>query len=245
LDSLFSLKGRNALVTGGNSGIGSQISAALTKAGAEVFIVSRTGIDAQTGRPLPQSHCLVADLTHAETPHLVFERFGRVDILINCAGASQMARAEAISTPDFMDVLNINVAAAHAMSAAFVRQLRLRQCGGSIIHISSILANQTVRGSAAYAASKAGLDQLTRVQALEWGRYNIRVNSIAPGWFETPLTHDLLSGPAGGILGQRNPLGRLGTPGDLDGAVLLLASDAGRYINGVILAVDGGQSLSN
>ncbi len=242
--SLFDLTGRVALVTGGNSGIGAHISEALSAAGATVFIVSRTGIDPQTGLTLPDSNCLIADLTLPDTPALVFERFGNVDILINCAGASFMDRAEAISTTDFMAVLNINLTAAHALSAAFVQSLRKRKIGGSIIHISSILANQPIRGSAAYAASKAGLDQLTRVQALEWGRHNVRVNSIAPGWFETPLTAELLASPAGAILRRKNPLGRLGSAGDLDGAVLLLASDAGQYISGVVLAVDGGQSLA-
>jgi NAD(P)-dependent dehydrogenase (short-subunit alcohol dehydrogenase family) len=241
--SLFDLTGRVALVTGGNSGIGAQISSALSRAGAEVYVVSRTGIDSASGLILPESNCLVADLTHPDTPALVFQRFAAVDILVNCAGASTMERAESISAADFMAVLNINLTAAHTLSAAFVQHLRKRKAGGSIIHISSILANQTIRGSAAYAASKAGLDQLTRVQALEWGRHHVRVNSISPGWFETPLTADLLASPAGAILRHKNPLGRLGAAGDLDGAVLLLASDAGRYINGVVLAVDGGQSL--
>jgi NAD(P)-dependent dehydrogenase (short-subunit alcohol dehydrogenase family) len=243
--SLFDLTGRVALVTGGNSGIGAQISAALSAAGADVFVVSRTGINPLTGLNLPENNCLIADLTHPDTPERVFKRFANVDILVNCAGASFMDRAEAISADNFMSVININLTAVHTLSAAFVQNLRKRKAGGTIIHISSILANQTIRGSAAYAASKAAVDQLTRIQALEWGRHNVRVNAISPGWFETPLTHDLLSGPAGGILRQKNPLGRLGQDGDLDGAVLLLASDAGRYINGVVLAVDGGQSLSS
>jgi NAD(P)-dependent dehydrogenase (short-subunit alcohol dehydrogenase family) len=243
-DSKFSLSGRRALVTGGNSGLGAQISAALAAAGAEVFVVSRTGIDPLTGLTLPESNCLIADLTHPDAPKVVFDRFGSLDILVNCAGASFMNRAELISTADFMAILNINLTAAHALSAAFVQNLRERKTGGSIIHISSILAHQPIRGSAAYAASKAGLDQLTRVQALEWGRHNIRVNSIAPGWFETPLTTELLASPAGAILRRQNPLGRLGAAGDLDGAVLLLASDAGRYITGMVLTVDGGQSLA-
>lgn len=241
----FDLTGRTALVTGGNSGLGAQISRVLTEAGARVFIVSRTGIDPETGAHLDADSCLIADITHADTPRRAFEAAGQVDILVNCAGASLVERAELTSASDFNSVVNVNLVAAQNMSVSFVEHLRKRKTGGVILHISSILATQTMRGSAAYAASKAGLDQLTRVQALEWGKYGIRVNSIAPGWFETPLTSGLLSGPAGSVLRQKNPLSRLGKDGDLDGAVLLLTSDAGRYINGVILPVDGGQSLGS
>jgi 2-dehydro-3-deoxy-D-gluconate 5-dehydrogenase len=244
---MFSLAGKAALVTGGNSGLGRDALHAMRGAGAKCFAVSRTGIDHATGAQLSAQECLVLDLKHEGAAAIALDAAenacGPIDVLVNSAGVSLMQRAETCSAGEIEELFSINLFAVNALNAEFVKRCRKRGSGGSIINVGSILAANAMRGAAIYGASKAALDQLTRVQALEWGRHGIRVNSIAPGWFQTPMTDDLLSGPAGALLRQKNPTGRLGLPGDLDGAVLLLASDAGRYITGSIITVDGGQHL--
>ena len=116
--------------------------------------------------------------------------------------------------------------------------------GGTIINMSSILGGKAMTGTSVYSATKAGVAQMTRSMAHELGPLGIRVNAIAPGWFETRMTANFLTDPAKSYLKGVNPLRRLGQPGDLDGVALLLASDAGSYINGTVITVDGGQSVS-
>lgn len=244
----FDLSGKAALVTGGNSGLGRDIVLAMQRAGAKCYSVSRTGALRDEGRPFADSEGALLDLTRSNAAttalDLAERQVGPIDILVNCAGISEMARAEQADMALFSQLLAINLVAVQALSAEFVRRCKARKAGGSIINVGSILSASPMRGASAYAASKAALDQMSRVQALEWGRHGIRVNVIAPGWYPTPMTGDLLNGPTGAILRQKNPLGRLGQSGDLDGAVLLLASDAGRYITGAIIPVDGGQQLA-
>ena len=241
----FSLDGRRAIVTGGNMGLGAGIAALLAGRGARVLSVARG--PRATDAPASIVHKSV-DLRRAgsedEVLGLAQAELGGADILVNCAGNSLMERAEHIGRDAFDELLSINLTAVQALSAAFVRGCRKAGHGGAILNVSSMLTGVTLRGSAAYSAGKAGLDQLTRVHALEWGRHGIRVNAVAPGWFKTSMTSDILDGPGGTVLRQKNPLGRLGEAGDLDGAVLLLVSDAGRYITGAIIPVDGGQQLA-
>jgi NAD(P)-dependent dehydrogenase (short-subunit alcohol dehydrogenase family) len=246
----FRLDGRFALVTGGNSGLGRDALEALRMAGARVRSVSLSGFGQATdGRlPLAAAEADSADLTIPGVAREVFDRAeaasGPVDILVNSAGISLQARAEGTTEAEMAAMFAANVTACHAMAAEFAARRRQQGKGGSIIHVGSILADSPMRGTMAYAASKAALEQMARVQALEWGRHGIRVNVLAPGWFPTPMTDGILSGPAGAVLRQKNPLGRLGMPGDIAGAVLLLASDAGRYITGTMIHVDGGQRLA-
>ncbi|MCU0830379.1 MAG: SDR family oxidoreductase [Rhizobiaceae bacterium] len=221
---------------------------ALQAAGARCFSVSRTGMDQDTGQMLPPEVSFVTDLTDDGAAKRAIDAaeqvIGPLDVLINSAGISEVARAEATSGELLFSQLAINLAAVQELSAEFVCRCKARKRGGAIINISSILSGMPMRGSSGYAASKAALDQMSRVHALEWGRHGIRVNVIAPGWFPTPMTDGLLSGPTGAVLRQKNPLGRLGEAGDIAGAVLLLASDAGRYMTGSVIVVDGGQSLA-
>jgi NAD(P)-dependent dehydrogenase (short-subunit alcohol dehydrogenase family) len=246
----FRLDGRAALVTGGNSGLGRDALDALRIAGARVHSVSRTGGSHQDDRrpPLSPSEGDIVDLTMANAAEIALDKaeaaVGPINILVNSAGISMRGRAEETTEAEMAAMLALNLTACHCLSAAFVNRCKARGVGGSIIHIGSILADSQMRGSMAYAASKAGLEQMAKVQALEWGRLGIRVNVIAPGWFPTPMTREILSGPAGAVLRQKNPLGRLGTAGDIAGAVLLLASEAGQYITGALLHVDGGQRLA-
>ena len=225
-------------------GLGARIASVLHDAGAQVMSVAR-GASAVPASAIVHE---AVDLREAESAQRVLDlaqrHFGGADILVNCAGQSVMERAERLGRADFDDVFRLNVTTVQDLSAAFVQQCRAAKHGGVILNVSSILARMPLRGGSAYAASKAALDQMTRVHALEWGRLGVRVNAIAPGWFETAMTRDLLSGPAGTLLRQKNPTMRLGEPGDLDGAVLLLVSDAGAYITGAILPVDGGQHLA-
>jgi 2-dehydro-3-deoxy-D-gluconate 5-dehydrogenase len=148
-----------------------------------------------------------------------------------------MARA------DFARVIAVNVEGAFAVSQAVARRMADTGQGGSIVNIGSFLYDRAMRNVASYAASKAALHQVTRSLALEWSRHAIRVNEIMPGWFPTEMTEPFLGGRAGAILAQTNPLRRLGGATDIAGAALLLCSDAGAYMTGASIAIDGGQSL--
>ena len=244
---MFSLKGRTALVTGGHSGLGNQIVGVLQSAGATCIALSRRAIPDGERRWSVPDHEVIADLTAVDIDAVFAEAVslaGPIDILVNAAGISMMERAERMDVSAFNRIMTTNVGVIQSLSAAFVGHRIDCDAGGAILNIGSILGSDAMRGASAYAASKAALEQLSAVHALEWARHGIRVNVLAPGWFPTSMTSGLLAGPAGAVLRQKNPTGRLGEAGDLDGAVLLLVSDAGRYITGTVLQVDGGQHLA-
>ena len=244
---MFSLKGRTALVTGGHSGLGNQIVRVLQRAGASCIAVSRSSRHATELNATRPDHELLVDLSVRDIVPVfdeVVRIAGSIDILVNSAGISYMERAERTDNGAFARTMAINVSVVQSMSACFVKHRIDIGSGGAILNIGSILGSDAMRGASAYAASKAALEQLSAVHALEWARHDIRVNVLAPGWFPTAMTTGLLAGPAGAVLRQKNPTGRLGEAGDLDGAVLLLVSDAGRYITGTVLQVDGGQHLA-
>ncbi|MEU8661840.1 SDR family oxidoreductase [Actinoplanes philippinensis] len=222
LDS-FRLDGRVALVTGGNRGLGRACAEALAEAGASVIAVGSKELDLAT-----------ADL------HAYVSELDQIDILVNNAGIIRRAPAAEVTAGDWNDVLTVNLDAAFQLSQAAGRRM-IAQGHGKIINIASMLSFQGGVRVPAYTASKHAILGLTRALANEWAGFGVNVNAIAPGYMETDNTAALRADPTRALaITDRIPAGRWGTPDDLKGAVVFLASDAARYIHGAVLPVDGG-----
>lgn len=249
---LFSLEGRTALVTGASSGLGVRLAKALDSAGARVVLVARRRAELEkVAADLHDAVALTADLTdeRARTGVLdeIERRFGALDILVNNAGTTAVGPAEDEPLATFQSVLRLNLEVPFAMSQACARLAWAASRELSIINITSVMGSGASRGvpQASYTASKAALDNLTRELANQWARRSIRVNAIAPGWFPSEITMaEMFDDPAGARFIRRNtPMGRAGEPGELDGAVIFLASRASSYVTGHVLTVDGGWSI--
>lgn len=251
----FRLDGQAAIVTGASSGLGVIIANALSEQGCAVLLAARSeerlgevadAIAASGGRAVAVT-CDVRDPTHADmlTSRCV-ETFGRLDGIVANAGIAGPGPAETTDPEAFRDVLDVNVSAAAALSAAGARCMIGDGTGGWVILQSSILARRagTGPGVAAYAASKGAVEALTRDLARQWAPHHIRVNALSPGYFPTQMNAAMAAAPGRvDALVARIPLGRAGEPGDLAGAVAFLASDAARYITGQVLPLDGGMSV--
>ena len=247
---MFSLKGRVALVTGASSGLGVQFAKALADNGAAVALVARRAdrlkslkdeIEVKGGRAV----VIEADVTdHAAVARAfdtVEKAFGTVTILVNNAGIAHGGRAVEMPPEEWRKVLSTNLDAVFFWAQEAARRLLAAKKQGAIVNIASVLGLAVSKGAVAYAAAKAGVVQVTKALAVELAFKGVRVNSIAPGWFVTEMNDDYLSGEAGTAIKREIPMGRFGNPGDLDGALLLLVSDAGSYITGATVVVDGGQ----
>jgi NAD(P)-dependent dehydrogenase (short-subunit alcohol dehydrogenase family) len=247
--NLFNLAGRVALVTGGSKGLGKAMARALAEAGADVVISSRHENELQaalkdilegTGR---KGRYVVADVRQRDDvrrlARTALEQMGRVDILVNNAGTNRPQAIDAISDADWDDVLEINLSSVMALTRALVPQMKER-CWGRIIHIASIMATVSKEGRNTYSATKSALLGLTHASALDLGPFGITVNCISPGPFLTDLPAAVLSEAEKKAFAERTALGRWGDPKELMGPVLLLASDAGSYVTGTALVVDGG-----
>jgi 3-oxoacyl-[acyl-carrier protein] reductase len=249
---LFSLKGRVALVTGASSGLGERFAEVLAEAGAAIALVAlrhelleevRARLAAAGNRTI----AVVADVRDRAAMIRAFDQaeaeLGTVDILINNAGVAHAGRVVRLAETEWRRVLDTNLDAALYWSQEAARRLMAAQKGGAFVNIASILGFGVSKGVAAYAVSKAGIVQLTRALGLELASHGIRVNAIAPGWIVTNLNRDYLAGERGAAILQDIPLGRFGETRDLDGTLLLLCSDAGRFITGTTIVVDGGQVI--
>ena len=244
----FGLGGKNAIVTGGNTGLGQAFTLALAKGGANVMVPSIIDDDGTT-RQLVEAEgvryeFMKADITEPGIPKGIVatcaERLGSVDILINSAGICPLAEVLDFGRPQWDATVQVNLTAAFEMSHE-VAQMMVPQRSGKIINICSVFTFLGGRLSPAYAATKHGIAGLTKAYCDELAQYNIQVNGIAPGYYATAITANTRSNPESSrrVL-DHIPADRWGDPGDLMGTVVFLASRASDYVNGHILSVDGG-----
>ncbi len=248
---MFSLQGRVALVTGASSGLGTQFVKALADNGAAVALVARRAerlkalkddIEGTGGKAV----AIEADVTDRAAMTRAFDEaekmFGTVTILVNNAGIAQSSRrAIEVTAEEWRKVLSVDLDAVFYNAQEAARRMLAANKKGAIVNIASVLGFGVSKGVAAYAVAKAAVVQVTKALAVELAFKGVRVNAIAPGWFVTEINDKYLTGEAGDALKRAIPMGRFGKDGDLDGALLLLASDAGSYITGATVVVDGGQ----
>jgi NAD(P)-dependent dehydrogenase (short-subunit alcohol dehydrogenase family) len=248
----FAVTGRVALVTGASSGLGLHFARMLAAAGAQVALVAR-----RTDRIAAEAETLRAaghraahwrmDVTDGEsvaaTLDAIAASLGEIDILVNNAGITVTRRFLDLDFADWQAVIETNLNGVARVGQAVARRMAARGQGGAIVNIASILGERPAAQVAPYAAAKAAVINLTGTMAIELARHGIRVNALAPGYVETELNADFLAGPGGQALVKRVPMRRFCKPEDLDGPLLLLVSDAGRFVTGVTLPVDGGHVI--
>lgn len=252
--SLFELNGKVALITGGSRGLGLQMAEALADMGCQVAITARHESDLESAanhlkgrgvRVAPIASDLQAPEQITSLVDRVLSELGTVDILVNNAGANWAAPAEEYPDHAWHKLMNLNVNAQFFLAREVARRCMIPRQAGKIINVASIAG---LRGTApgvhtvGYNTSKAAAINLARTLAAEWGRYNINVNAICPGFFPTKMTQGLLEKMEADIK-ARTPLRRLGGPDDLKGVVVFLASEASRHVTGQYVAVDGGSSI--
>ena len=249
----FDLTGKAAIVTGASSGLGHHAARTLAAAGAKVAIAARRleplvelekQIEALDGRAIPLRLDVTDPASAADCVKAAETELGPISILVNNAGIADGKAALEVSEADWDRVVDTNLKGAWLMAQAVAEHMTRLGHGGSIINTASVLGLTGTGQVPAYCASKGGLVNLTRALAVEWARHGIRVNALAPGYIETDINRGFLNSAAGQAMRKRVPLQRFGTPEDLDGALLLLASEASRYITGSVIVIDGGQSAA-
>ena len=252
--SIFDIKGKVALVTGASTGLGNHFAHTLAASGASVVVAARRAeklaalveaIGAAGGRalavPMDVNDRASIDRAFAEAAKSV----GAPDIVVNNAGIAISKPSLDLTEDDWRSVLDTNLDGVWRVAQAGAKAMIAADKGGSIVNIASILGLRVAGSLLSYTTSKAAVVQLTKALALEWARYKIRVNAIAPGYVETDMTRDALNSESGAALVKRVPQRRIGKPEDLDGALLLLASEAGSYMTGSVVVVDGGHLVSS
>jgi NAD(P)-dependent dehydrogenase (short-subunit alcohol dehydrogenase family) len=247
--NLFDLNGRVALVTGGNKGLGKAMARGLAESGADIVIASRNENELKTalneilegtGR---RGAYFVADMAVREDVKnlagFALDRMGKVDILVNNAGMNAPQSIDVITDETWDKVVEVNLTAVMGLTREIVPQMKTRKWG-RVVHISSVLGQVSKEKRNAYSATKSALMGLARASALDLGPFNVTVNCIAPGPFLTDLPMSILSEAEKKVFAERTALGRWAQPRELVGPVLMLCSDAGGYITGQTIFVDGG-----
>jgi NAD(P)-dependent dehydrogenase (short-subunit alcohol dehydrogenase family) len=250
---IFDLMGRVALVTGASSGLGVRFAEVLAENGAAVVLVARRaerlaalqeGIEKSGGKAL----AVEADVCDRAAMQAAFDAaekaFGTVTILVNNAGVAHAGRAVDLPDEEWRRVLSTDLDAVFYWAQEAARRMLVARTGGAIVNIASVLGFGVDKGVVAYATAKAGVIQMTKALALELSFKGIRVNAIAPGWIVTEMNRDYLATERGAALKRDIPVGRFGEPRDLDGPLLLLVSDAGRFVSGATIVADGGQMVA-
>jgi 3-oxoacyl-[acyl-carrier protein] reductase len=240
--SFASLEGKTALVTGASRGIGRAVATELAQAGASVVLGYRSGKEeAESLAAELGARAVQADVSSAEEAARLVEEAGDLDILVNNAGLTRDGLLARMSDDDWRVVIETNLSSVFYTCRAVCRPM-MKERAGSIVNISSIVGVHGNWGQTNYAASKAGIIGFTKSLARELGSRNIRANVVAPGYVKTQLT-DVLPEEATGAMLQNTPLGRLGEPADVAGAVRFLCSDEASFITGEVLLVDGGLGM--
>jgi NAD(P)-dependent dehydrogenase (short-subunit alcohol dehydrogenase family) len=254
-DEIFAIRDKHVLVTGASSGLGQHFACFLAgSCGATVTLAARREAAlAQTvediGAGGGRAQGVVMDVTDGASIERALDRaeaaFGPVAVLVNNAGVASTGAALDLDEAGWDHVVDTNLKGAWLAAQAAARRMVRHGAGGSIVNIASILGLRVAGGVVPYTVSKAGVIQMTKALALEWARHGIRVNALAPGYIETELNAEFFASDAGKALIKRIPQRRLGKTSELYGALLLLASEAGSYMTGSVIAVDGGHLVSS
>ena len=248
------LSGKAAFVTGASSGLGRHFAEVLAAAGAKVAVGARRlnlatavceGIQQRGGTAIPVGLDVTARASVDGAISEAQTALGGLDILVNNAGVTVAKPFLDMDEEEWDRVLETNLKGTFSVAQEAARRMREQGSGGAIVNIASILGLRVAGQVPAYVTSKAGVVQLTKAMALELARYGIRVNALCPGYMETDLNRDFFASEAGQALVRRIPQRRLGRPEELDGALLLLCSEAGSYITGSTIVVDGGHLVSS
>jgi NAD(P)-dependent dehydrogenase (short-subunit alcohol dehydrogenase family) len=244
------IAGRVAVVTGASSGLGERFARVLAAEGAHLAIAARRverleGLAAElreTGvTVVPVSLDVTSVAAIREAAALIERQLGPIEILVNNAGISRQARLETIEEGDYDAVLDTNLKGPFFMAQAAAKQMMAHKIEGRIVNIASVAGERAVAQLSTYGMSKAGMIQMTRQMAREWGRYGININALCPGYITTEISEDYLKTEAGAKWVAQLPRKRMGEPGDLDGILKLLCSgQASRFINGAVIAADDG-----
>ncbi len=243
-----SFRGRRILITGATSGLGAHFASVFARQGASVILTGRREalleeqVKCFINQGLSASY-IVADVNDSESRKHIAQTAGEIDVLINNAGIVIDKPATAQTEADWDSVIDTNLKSMFFLAQEMLEGLKARS--GTVINIASILGLRQAGSVMPYAVSKAGVIQLTKALALEWERYGVRVNAIAPGYIEKELNSEFGSTPAGLAMIKRIPQRRLGRLQDLDGPILLLGSDASAYMTGSVIVVDGGHVTSS
>ena len=242
MSTFCSLEGKNALVTGASRGIGRAIAAELARAGASVVVSYRTGAgEAEELAKKIGGRAVQADVSDAESAAALVEQAGDLDVLVNNAGVTRDGLLVRMSDEDWRTVIDTNLSSCFFTCRAVTRAM-MRKRAGSIVNISSIVGLHGNWGQTNYAASKAGIIGFTKALARELGSRNVRANVVVPGYVKTQLT-EILPEEATGAMLENTPLGRLGDPEDVAGAVRFLCSEQASFVTGAVLLVDGGLGM--
>ena len=243
------LSDRKILVTGASGGLGKHFSVVLAEAGAYVFCASRNIeklniVKEQINDNGGKAKSVLMDVKNQDSVASAIETCGPIDILVNNAGVAITKKFLSLSRDDWDNVINTNLRGSWSVASAVVRQMVARECQGSIINIASIFSERVASGVLPYAISKSGVVQMTRAMAVELAEKGIRVNAIAPGYIKTDMNREFLESKSGERIMKRVPQKRFGEPQDLNGALLLLASDCSNFMTGAVITVDGGHLVS-
>ena len=254
LDAAFDLSGRTALVTGAGAGLGRQFARVLARAGAKVALCARRAEKLEETAAMiagdgGETLCVTLDVTDPDSVRDAVDTVGGGSglprILINNAGTNRPKFATDTTVEDWDAVLDTNLRGCFLMAKEIGSRLIEAKSTGSIVNIASVLAVRTQKSVSAYMAAKGGLLQLSSSLALEWARYGIRVNTLVPGYFNTEITEEFLQSGPGRKIVANIPFGRVGELEELNGPILLLASDAGSFMTGSALVADGGHLISS